>query len=91
MSKRDQHDSKRLHYLIYPTLLLQILRLLSATQCTHGDLRLVGGYTDYEGRVEVCIDGYWRTVCDNDFDDGDALVVCRQLFGDSIGTQYVFC
>ena len=60
--------------------------------CTHGDLRLVGGYTDYEGRVEVCISGYWRTVCDNDFDDDDALVACRQLFGDNIGTVYIiFC
>ena len=59
---------------------------LPVTQCTHGDIRLEEGYTDYEGRVEVCISGYWRTVCDDDFDDGDALVVCRQLFGDGIGT-----
>ena len=55
-----------------------------ATNCTHGDLRLVGP-TDYEGRVEVCMSGYWRTVCDNDFNDGDALVVCRQLFGENTG------
>ena len=61
-----------------------------ATHCTNGDLRLVGGYMDHEGRVEVCISGYWRTVCNNNFDDGDTLVVCRQLFGDDI-SMYTFC
>ncbi len=37
--------------------------ILSAT-CTHGEIRLVGGSTDREGRVEVCVGGRrWRTVC----------------------------
>lgn len=47
--------------------------------CTNGDVQLVGGGTPSEGRVEICYDGNWGTVCDNDWDREDALVVCRQL------------
>lgn len=47
--------------------------------CNNGDIRLAGGTTQYEGRVEVCINQIWGTVCDDFWGAPDARVACRQL------------
>lgn len=47
--------------------------------CDQGDVRLIGGTTDLEGRVEFCNNNQWGTVCDDSWGVPDATVVCRQL------------
>ena len=68
--------------------------------CTnHGDVRLFGGDTNFEGRVEICLSGSWVSICVNDcyyhhpvfcylygiytWDSSDSAVFCRQLTGES--------
>ena len=62
-----------------------------ASLCNDGDLRLVNyGMVDpAEGRVEVCVNGIWGSVCNKGFNSGEATVICRQLLGDdSAGIYY---
>ena len=47
--------------------------------CEGNAIQLVGGQNKLEGRVEVCQDGQWKTVCNDGWNDEEAQVVCRQL------------
>ena len=57
--------------------------------CATGDLRLTGGSNEYEGRVEICMNGVWGSICDYGWDSTDAHVVCRQLQYQGIVTMMV--
>lgn len=47
--------------------------------CDNGDLRLVNGSSIREGRVELCINNTYGTICDYRWDTLEAQVACRQL------------
>ena len=44
-----------------------------------GDIHLVGGSYNWEGRVEIYWTGTWGTISDTSWSNSDAEVVCRQL------------
>ncbi|XP_070557234.1 uncharacterized protein [Ptychodera flava] len=47
--------------------------------CVVNPVRLVGGYTPYDGRLEIWKDNKWGTVCKDGFGKNDSKVVCRQM------------
>ena len=53
--------------------------VIHVTDCTDGDIRVVDGSNELEGRVEVCVDGVWGTVCSDLWGNEEASVACRQL------------
>ena len=65
-------------------------------ECYQGEIRLadttdVGGVSQ-EGRVEVCVNNAWGTVCDRQFGAVDAAVFCDQVTGfQRSGKLHVLC
>ena len=48
--------------------------------CSHGDIRLRGGSTNHEGRVELCYNGVWIGLCSPYFiREREAATICTQL------------
>lgn len=53
--------------------------LYASSACTHGSVRLRGSSSDSQGRVEVCVNSIWGTVCDDSWSVDDAKVACRKV------------
>ena len=49
------------------------------TTCINGDVRLVGGPSANEGRLELCYNGVWGSICGTYTPLQTSTVVCRQL------------
>ena len=51
--------------------------------CSNGAVRLVGGPNEFEGRVEVCLEGQWGRWCSGNVDATtiEARSVCSQIGG----------
>ena len=58
---------------------LSVISILIAVPCREGDIRLaVSGYSG-TGRLEVCVNSTWGTICSNSWESTAASVSCREL------------
>lgn len=51
----------------------------TSENCTSNQIRLMGGTSEYDGRVEICVGGEWGTICRYSWGTEEARVVCAQL------------
>ena len=49
------------------------------TNCTEGEIRLIGTAGNYDGDVIICHLNVWGHICGNMWDNYDGMVACRQL------------
>lgn len=54
--------------------------------CTEGAVQLADGVLEQEGRVEVCINGVWGSVCGTGWNTIDGYVLCKQAGFDDAGS-----
>ena len=72
---------------LHDTLQMDIDHSTSVGNCVTGEVRLQDGPNVREGRVEVCINNAWGTVCNDQFGVKDAIVVCTQMNFSEKGTS----
>ena len=68
---------------------MYIVSIIIAVGCANNTLRLAGSSNGYEGRVELCRNNVWGTICDDGWETLDASVACRQLGFSPTGILYV--
>ena len=62
------------------------------SNCVDGELRLFGAAATNQGRLQLCLNGAWGSVCDSDgvFTTDEAKVACRQLGKLQVEGNYSF-
>jgi len=73
--------------LLLPLLIAFSIFLVATTQqCRDGDIQITNGIITMDrdayniaGGLQICVNYTWATVCQNEWEDVDATVACRQL------------
>ena len=55
------------------------MNIIFLTDCVEGSIHLAGGNNNTEGRIEICHNRIWGSICDHGWDTIDVEVLCYQL------------
>ena len=61
--------------------------LSHSAMCNDGDLKLVGGGSETQGRLEICFSQRWTTIDGEGWTHNDTEVACRELGLPTTGLQ----
>ena len=53
----------------------------NSNECISGEVRLANSSNNIEGRVEICTEGMWVSVCDRNWGTTETRIFCKQLLG----------
>ena len=56
-------------------------RSTNSNRCISGEVRLANSSNNVEGRVEICTEGMWVSVCDGNWGRFETHLFCKQLLG----------
>ena len=67
------------------------MQLCIDTTCEEDAVRLVGGHSTKEGRVQVCHNAEWHSVCSDEWTDSEAVadVICSTIGYSSQSGLYI--
>ena len=58
------------------------------SNCTDGQVKLIGGTTDYEGTVQICLNHAWGTITYYSLNNRVAQTICNSLGYTALGIHY---
>ena len=58
--------------------------------CTDGNVTLFNGESELEGILHICVNSVWITVCYNQWNEENNIVVCQQTDAEYNGTNLSF-
>ena len=64
--------------------------LYSSAACADGEVRLVEGESEWEGRLEVCLSQRWGTVSSDGWSHTNTHVICNDLGYETISGNNLF-
>ena len=65
-------------YLLFSFILIAAMSIQN-NHCSDYDIKLVDGPSANEGKLLICINRVWGTLCNDNINSTDAAVICRQL------------
>ena len=65
--------------MLQSTIFIIICTICFSAMCRDGELRLVGGADSLDGYVELCVNGRFGKVCNDEWGHKETKVLCRQL------------